>query len=190
MEVCYMNEQNTKLESIKKRCLTAEKIVKILRGLVIAGAVIALICGFIITGCADTVNPELVKQVESGNMTIETSIRFQGIFKLFIPLNEYYAPNDYAHPLGISCIVIGCVFILEAVILTFIIKIFTILKEENNPFSERSMKQLKTSFIAITVTVFLTSSIGPGLIVGLILFCIYSIFEYGAALQTEIDETL
>jgi len=49
-----MNEQNTKLESIKKRCLTAEKIVKVLRGLVIAGAVIALICGFIITGCAET----------------------------------------------------------------------------------------------------------------------------------------
>lgn len=185
-----MNEQNLKLESIKKRCMTAEKIVKALRGLVIAMAVIVLICGFLVIGNIDSFNPELAKQVENGNLTIETTIRFQGIFKLFIPLNEYFAPDDYAHPLGITAIVVGCVCIMIAIVLTFIIRIFTILREENNPFSEKCMKQLKISFIVIAVTVFLTSSIGPGLIDALILFCIYSIFEYGAALQTEIDETL
>ena len=185
-----MNEQNAKLESIKSRCKTAETIVKVLRGFVIAGAVIALICGFIIIGCADTANPELARQVESGNMTIDSTISFNGIFKLFIPVDDFFAPDDYAHPLGITCIVAGIVCTLVAVIMSFIIRIFTILREENNPFSERCMKQLKISFIVITVTVLLTSSIGYGLIVGLILFCIYSIFEYGAVLQAEIDETL
>lgn len=185
-----MNEQNEKLESIKKRCSIAGKIVKVMRTITLIAAVLALISGFIILGSADSINPELVKQVESGRMTIETTIRFQGIFKLFIPLNDYFAPDDYAHPFGITIIVVGIVLILIAFILNSVIRIFTILKEENNPFSDKCMMQLKKSFIVIAITFFLTSSIGAGLVVTLILFCFYSIFEYGAVIQTEIDETL
>ena len=88
-----MNEQNAKLESIKSRCKTAETIVKVLRGFVIAGAVIALICGFIIIGCADTANPELARQVESGNMTIDSTISFVYHF-LYYTLNNLLLSSD------------------------------------------------------------------------------------------------
>ncbi len=185
-----MNEQIAKLESIKKRCMTAEKIVKVLRGFIIAMAVISLVGGILLMCFADDANPGLAGQVDSGRLTLETTIRFNGIFKVFIPLNAYYLKSDYAHPLAITGIIAGSVCVMIAVILTFIIRIFAILREESNPFSEKCMKQLKISFIAITVTVFLTSSIGPGFITALILFCVYSIFEYGAVLQTQIDETL
>ena len=84
----------------------------------------------------------------------------------------------------------ACTCVMVAVILIFIKKIFTIIIEENSPFSERSLKTIKIGFIVITVITILGGSLGVTVITGFILFCIYSIFEYGAALQTEIDETL
>ena len=107
-----------------------------------------------------------------------------------LALNEFFPEDDYADPLWISCFVACCTCVAVIVVITLIKKIFTILKEENTPFSEKCMNQIKVSFIVITVCAVLTVSGGSGIIIGLVLFCIYSIFEYGAALQTEIDETL
>ena len=52
------------------------------------------------------------------------------------------------------------------------------------------MGRLKTSFIILTVVVVIFVGLGAGVIAGLLLWCIYSILDYGKVLQTEVDETL
>ena len=61
---------------------------------------------------------------------------------------------------------------------------------EETPFSESVMGRLKTSFIIMTVVLTLFVGIGPGVIGGLFMWCVYSILDYGKVLQTEVDETL
>ena len=42
----------------------------------------------------------------------------------------------------------------------------------------------------ITVILVVFVGVGPGVIGGLLCWCIYSILEYGKLLQTEVDEIL
>ena len=95
----------------------------------------------------------------------------------------------YSHKKG-ACLAAGLACVLVAVIVTFIKKIFVVVREENSPFSKKAMKQIKTGFIVMTIAALLTMSLGVAIVTGFILFCIYAILEYGAALQNEIDETL
>ena len=185
-----MNEQNKKLETLKKRCVIANKVVSVFQIIIIVGTVIAFIAGIYLFTKADEVNPQIHEGIEAGYLDIETDLQYHGLFELCVEVQDYYSADDYAHPLGITCIVAACTCVMVAVILIFIKKIFTIIEKENNPFSENCLKQLKISFIIIAITAFLTVSVGFGIVTSLILFCIYSIFQYGAALQTEIDETL
>ncbi|MCR4791317.1 MAG: hypothetical protein K5871_01060 [Lachnospiraceae bacterium] len=185
-----MNEQNKKLETLKKRCNVASKVVAVVQIMVIVGTVIAFIGGAYLFASANEVNPQILEGIEKGYLDINTDLQYHGIFELCVSLQDYFPADDYAHPLGITCMVAACTCAMVGVILIFIKKMFTIVLRENNPFSEKCLKQLKVTFIVITITSFLTLSIGFGVITALILFCIHSMFEYGAALQTEIDETL
>ncbi len=185
-----MNEQNKKLESLKKRCSTAAKVVTVFQIITIVGTVLAFIAGIYLFTAAEKVNPQIIEGIEAGYLDLNTDLQYHGLFELCVEVQDYYPANDYAHPLGITCMVAACTCAMVAVILIFIKKIFTIIEKENNPFSENCLKQLKISFIIIAITAFLTLSAGFGIVTSFILFCIYSIFQYGAALQTEIDETL
>ena len=185
-----MNEQMKKLGNIKNRCKTASKILGILRGFTIAGAVITMVSAILIFANAKTVNPALQQGVEEGYVTLDHQINYNGLFHFMVELNDYFGPDNRVMPLCITLLMAGATCIFVAVILSFIKNIFTCLEAENNPFSDKCMHQIKISFIVITVTSLLTMSVGIAIITGLVLYCIYSIFEYGAALQTEIDETL
>ena len=185
-----MNEQITKLENIKNRCHVASKILGILRGFVIAGVIITWVSTLLIFMNAKAVNEGLIQGVEEGYVTFDHEINYNGLFHVMVDLNDYFGPENRVAPLCITLLLAGLTCLVVAVILTFIKKIFTILEKENNPFSDKCMNQIKISFIVITVTSLLSMSVGVAVITGLILYCIYSIFEYGAALQTEIDETL
>ena len=185
-----MNEQNKKLETLKKRCVIASKVVTVFQIITIVGVVIAFIAGIYLFTSANEVNPQIHEAIDAGYLDLDTDLEYHGIAELRVELQDYYPADDYAHPLGITCMIAACTCVMVAVILIFIKKIFSIIEKENNPFSDNCLKQLKASFIIIAITAFLTLSIGFGIITSLILFCIYSIFQYGAALQTEIDETL
>lgn len=185
-----MNEQMIKLEAIKKRCHTASKVLGIIRGFIIACAVIAMVSGSILFAYAEKINPELNRGIEEGYLDLNNNINYSGAFSFMVDLNSYFGPENQAAPLAITCFIACFTCIVIAIVLTFIRNIFTSLETENTPFSEKCMKQIKVSFIVIFITSLLSLSLGVTIIVGLILYCIYSIFEYGAALQTEIDETL
>ena len=62
--------------------------------------------------------------------------------------------------------------------------------KEDTPFSDHILGRLKVCFIIITAAILVFVGVGPGVVGALLMWSIYSIHEYGKALQTEIDETL
>ena len=182
-----MTEQMKKLEAVKNRCATLAKIVGIFEVICI---VLALITGTVALTFllrADKLNPMIEEGISQGYINYDLSVNIGSVmgFSNLLPQNE-----NYALGIGITCLFATIAVAFVVVILAFIKKIFTIIKEENSPFSDKCLKSIKISFIVITIATFLGGSIGVTLITGFILFCIYSVFEYGAALQAEIDETL
>ena len=185
-----MNEQNMKLVAVKKRCNTAAKIVGVIQVFTIVCAAIALIAGIMLFVKGGSINPYLQQEVAEGKLTTRNTIEYNGLFHFFADLDEKFEEGNYAGPMAVSCLAAGLACVLVAVIVTFIKRIFVVVREENSPFSNRAMKQIKTGFIVMTIAALLTMSLGVAIVTGFILFCIYAIFEYGAALQNEIDETL
>lgn len=188
-----MNEQNLKLETIKNRCKTSTKVISILQIVAIIGIVGALVGAISCFTMKDTINNAIAKEVSSGNLTvdnfkIETGI--SGILNFKIKYDEAYKNGDYVTPITISCVIAviitsACLYLLNA-----FKKIFKNLINEDNPFSDTILSNLKTCFIVITVILVVFVGIGPGVIGGLLCWCIYSILEYGKLLQTEVDEIL
>ena len=181
-----MNEQMIRLETVKNRCNTLAKIVGVIEVIFI---VLACITGGIaltfLIG-ASKLNPVIEEGVSQGYIDYNMTFNVGGImgFEKILP------PDNYSLGIGLTCLFATIAVIFVVIILAFIKKVFTIIKEENSPFSDKCLKTIKVSFIVITVATFLGGSLGVTLITGFILFCIYSVFEYGAALQNEIDETL
>lgn len=185
-----MDEQNTKLELVKKRCNTADKVVNILMVVAIVAAAVTLLAGLFMFAEADRVNPFLEQGIKDGSITIRDIADYDGPFQFYFDLDDYTGPVNYAHYLGFT-ILMACVScILVAVVLSFIRKIFICIREENNPFSDRCLKQLKTTFIVIAVAALISYSVVVAAVTAVILWCIYAVFQYGAALQMQVDETL
>ena len=181
-----MNEQRIRLETVKNRCNTLAKIVGVFEVIcIILASITGLISLTFIFGTSK-LNPMIEEGIAQGYIDYNMSINIGGVmgFEKLLP------PDNYAMGIGITVLFATIAVIFVVIILAFIKKVFTIIKEENSPFSNKCLKTIKISFIVITVATFLGGSFGVTLITGFILFCIYSVFEYGAALQAEIDETL
>lgn len=185
-----MNEQNLKLETIKNHCKESAKVISVLQIFAIIGIVGALVGVISCFTMKDTINSAIAKEVASGNLNIENFRFGGGIFTFKINYDEAFKSGDYATPLIINCVAAviitsACLYLLSA-----FKKIFKNLIKEDNPFSDSILSSLKICIIVITVILVAFVGIGPGVIVGLLCRCIYSILEYGKLLQTEVDEIL
>lgn len=58
------------------------------------------------------------------------------------------------------------------------------------PFSDMIIGKLKYAFIMLFAALLVFMGVGPAILGALLMWCIYSILEYGKALQTEVDEIL
>ena len=185
-----MNEQNNKLEIIRNRCSTSAKVVGILRIFAIIGLIGSLVgAGFCFFQKAE-VNAKVAQGLADGTMTVD-SLKIGGPMLNFVAdYTEAFQEGNYAEPMIFSCIVSAIICAAVLVIFTLFKKIFTDLSMEETPFSESVMGRLKTSFIVMTVVLAIFVGVGAGVIGGLFMWCVYSILDYGKALQTEVDEIL
>lgn len=190
MEEIIMNEQSKKLETIRNRCRTSSKILAVLQIMTIVGAVLALIGAIVCFTQKSMLNEHLSKAVESGLMRIE-SLKMGGEHIYFLmDFEKNLAAGEYALLMAFSCLagVILCVIVAFA--LGLFQNIFKNLSTETTPFSDKILGKLKVSFIVLIVALFTFAGIGPAVLGALLMWCIYSILEYGKALQSEVDEIL
>ena len=185
-----MREQNQRLDVIKKRCVTSTKVISVLQVLAIVGiigALVGAICCFI---WKDAINVAIAEQIASGTATVE-NLRFDGgILNFKLNFEEEFAQGNYATPVIINCIVAiimtgACYFLLAAYK-----KIFKDLIKEDNPFSDSILKSLRICSIVIVIILGVFVGFGPAVVIGLLMWCIHSVLEYGKALQSEVDEML
>ena len=99
------------------------------------------------------------------------------------------AESEMGIVLGTYILTIGIVSICMAVVLHFVSKVFKDFCKSYSPFQPGIIKNLKITFVLLTVFV-LKSSLLIGAIVGLAAWCVINIFEYGCELQKQSDETL
>ena len=96
-------------------------------------------------------------------------------------------------PTAANIIAIGAImvafFVLAIILMRFVRKTFKLLAGGESPFSAEVLKKFKAMAIVLFIIVLLNDII-TGIVVGLALWTLYSVFQYGASLQTEVDETL
>ena len=185
-----MIEQNKKLENIRKRCVTSKKVISILQVIAIVGIVASLIGAICCFTMKDTINNGIAESVAQGKTKIEDVLISNGLLSIAVNYDGFYKEGNYATPAAINCVIAIAITSMVCYLLGLFKKIFENLINEDNPFSDKILNNLKNCFIIITVILTLSVGLGPGVIAGLLGWCIYSIFEYGKVLQTEVDETL
>ena len=79
--------------------------------------------------------------------------------------------------------------ILFVVTLHFVEKTFKEIQESDSPFRPAILRNLGLPFILITL-MSASSGLFFGAVVGIALWCVYCILDYGCELQKQSDETL
>lgn len=180
-----MNENNTKISNIQKSSKAAYIIAKITKVFVIAMAVVSFLAGALLIGLRGRLNEEFYREVENGSILPDNF--FTGIdSELAVNLMKdgYFAETAGAYAMAGSAIMI-CL----AIIMHFIGKVFMEIKDSYSPFRPEIVKNLKITFVLITILA-LRSSLLIGAVIGFSLWCVIHIFEYGCELQKQSDETL
>lgn len=177
-----MNEENVKMKQIQKSSKAALVVSNISKIFMIVGFVICLASGFIVFRFRQEVNEMLANAVEQG--------ADEGLKEVEeIVGRAVVEKNQGAEALAVYLLVTAVALICMAVVFHFVAKTFKNIRESYSPFQPQIVKNLKISFVLITVLA-LKSSLLIGLLIGLAGWCVINIFEYGCELQKQSDETL
>ena len=185
-----MDEQNKRLAEIRKRCTKSCKVLKVFQIMIVVAAALTLFAGIFMLSNSERLNPMLEREYAAGNLKIDEELRSGGLMSLGFDFDNYYSEGNFTFPLFILSMAAFVAEVLTLAVVIIIKNILGALIDEESPFSETIFKKLKIGFIMITASLLLTVGLGTALIVGLVLWCVYAILEYGAALQAEVDGTL
>lgn len=187
-----MNKQEMKLEKVRKSCSTAQKVITVLRNIMLASIVVCLV-GAVLCQCfAKTINAEMPVAIAGGRVSLEeTNIDiFDGMINFDVEMQELINEGHYALVFTAYCIAGAVALAAAVVIFNQFIKIFKAILASETPFSEEVLGKLKSAFIVTVVLVALITGLGEAVFMGLTFWCIYTLIDYGAVLQMEVDETL
>lgn len=180
-----MNENNLKIKKIQKSSKAAFTVTNIVKIFLIVAAVILLITGFIMIGRQEFFNASFDAALRYGEFTVE---EFDWAFEGQM-LQHMMEDGQIALALGLYLTEMGVVLVYFTVVLHFVGKVFKIFQESYSPFQPKVIRNLRITFILLTLYT-LSTSLGIGLIAGLASWCVLNIFEYGCELQKQSDETL
>ena len=104
--------------------------------------------------------------------------------------DDFIENGNYALVCIIYCIFGGVLLTILTVIFSIIANIFKDIENSESPFTPSVLSKIRKMFIALVIIMGLSVGIGLAVMLGLILWGVYCIMDYGAALQIEVDETL
>lgn len=182
-----MNESNVKIQKIQKTSRIAGGIAKFAKIFFIVMSVVMLGggCGFI--GARDYLDKALGQALMEGELTAdELYVSAGGLLDGAVNLAKV---DSVSVTLGVYLIVMGFVLIGFSIIMHFLGKAFKEIRESYSPFRPEVIKCLKV--VSVLTTLFaLDNSLLIGAIIGVSMWCVLQIFEYGCELQRQSDETL
>ncbi|MCR4587877.1 MAG: hypothetical protein K5682_05665 [Lachnospiraceae bacterium] len=184
-----MNQQNVKLEETKRRCNTAANVLSVFKIFMILGAVLSFVSGILMFVYQSEINPYLEQSVAEGRVKID-ALATDGAIRLLVDASGALEAGNYAIVVWINCMVATLICLVAMVVVMIFRSIFVKIQEEDSPFKQEVLQNMKRAFIIVTVASLFFVGFGVAVMVGLLLWCIYAIFEYGTELQNEVDETL
>lgn len=186
-----------KINKFSKSMVTVTKVGKIFSIIGIVGCAIALVMLGVaaiqydwfleyLKANPDTVGNLEINLSESGNVFV---VMFDKLTLLDLWQNKDLA-IAVLEDAAVECFggLITCIITL--ILMNLIKGIFVKLEKSESPFNTELNKDLKKSFIAITILVLFNASWIVALIVGLTLLVVYYLYQYGASLQKDVDETI
>lgn len=182
-----MSETNVKIEKIQKTSKIVLILASIAKVLCIVVAVSCLVGGMLSFGLKDAINSGIIRDLDNGTLQMEDVFAGQ---KMKADVCEAIVQNGHtAEVLAGYLLTCGVMTTVMAVMFHFIGRIFKDFREGYSPFQPALVKKLKVLFVFITLFTLKTSLL-IGALIGLALWCVLQIFDYGCVLQRESDETL
>lgn len=200
-------EENAKLENVKNITRTTEIILKVAEIIGVIGACILICMGILLafkmpavvhlgddSGKGHLEIKQHVSVFEFSVLEIDDTELFEEILKNShsdIPfIQKKLDEGDASILVGIMLLVFGIVLAISMVAVRFLRKIFEKINKAGTPFAPEVIKQMKVSFIVISVALLLTTGSLIGVFAVFGLWSIYFIFQYGYCLQELADETI
>ncbi len=194
-------EENVKLERIKKSCSTGVKVTNVIFVIAVVCSIICLIIITLIAKNGEAFEEWVRRGIESGHITTESSVGEVSAFSISVinpenmhsdvrAIREMLQTRPYSVIFIVYCAV-GCLMLIVlAVVMKLIGSVFKIIREEDNPFTEKAIRRIVKVMIAVSIVMFFT----PGSIFGIlglvITWVVRTILDYGRMLQIQADETL
>lgn len=186
-----MTNQEIKLQKMEKSYEVTKKVLSVLRVITIVIAAILMLAGCVLCGMQKTLDPMVSEAIESGMVTINVAeMKIGGALNFTATFDKMLDNGQFSLAIGILSIIAVVVLVFIVIAMSLFIKIFTLINKNGTPFCEEVTETLKGVFIFTAIVIFLVNGIVSGLVMALVFWCIYRIFEYGSTLQTESDETL
>lgn len=183
--------ENKKIALIKKASKTTSTVLIVLEwiiGIAFALCIVgAVVCG-IYKNDISAATPEGFKQVwEDGNFRAGMSF---GILSFNSPMQKIVENNTMGVIAIWGCILGALSCAIAFLFMEFLRNIFASMYKNDTPFNPVTLKKIKVFGITSVILIFFFTSIGYGIIMALIVWCLYCVFDYGIELQKESDETL
>lgn len=186
-----MNNQEAKLSKVKTSSRVTKKVLSIFRVILVIGLVACLIGGGICLGLQEKIDETLPQAIEEGKVGLDISdIKIGGVVNFDAKMNKALDEGRYAFTFTWLCAFGAVVILVVFLIVGQLRKICAVIEESATPFSKEVTGKLRRVFIFMTIVELLLGSLTSAIIMALIFWTVYAVFEYGVALQSEVDETL
>ena len=192
-----MNEQELKLEKIKKSCNVTATVTKVLESIMVALAMIclssAILC-FAIRGQIDAGVAEYANRIGTNDFVEAfssiNSSSIGGVVSFTLDASGLLEEGAYGAVCALYSLVGAFICAMVVALFDVIRRVFKTLKTSETPFDDEVIKKIKRLFIVVTVEVLIMFGVGTAVLTGLVCWSIYNILDYGFTLQKQIDETL
>ncbi len=197
-----MNEENIKINKIKRSCGIGKKVALIMCIICICGCVLSAAAGFALIGNYNNMESTIAQAAEEGRfdssrISIGTArmINIEGIdpedWESDIPaVQEALNNRPYTIVYGGYCLGISACIALCAVLMKLISSTFAIIEKEDTPFTDKVIKRVTVVMIVVSGFLFMTAGAAFGVLGALVTWVVYNVLDYGKTLQIQSDETL
>lgn len=193
-----MDNDNAKLERIKKSCRVGAKVTRILMIIMIVATVIGIAGGITILKMGPkydemaiaTGNEQAFSSHGSSFSVLNMNMELDSMKSDIPALQEYIDNSPLAASHGITILSISLASILAIVLLAMTNATFKKMSESDTPFTPEIKKRILITMIILAVAVGLTMGLSEGALIVILAWIVTSILDYGISLQQQYDETL
>ncbi len=204
-----MNQENIKLNRIKKSSHVAGIVTRIVFILCVVASMILIVTSIVMIADRTNMNEQIKAGIEGANDVDVTKkvgpvnvhllrfskdsfdiTKYQRIESSIPALEKALSDTPYSLTLGFTLLTAGLNVVLLAIAMFQLYSVFDIIGKEDSPFTQRVLKKLLFALIVIDIVIAFTAGLGTAAVAGLVTWALYTIMDYGRLLQTQSDETL